>query len=75
MVKPIPLQLVTVGLENGQQGVFIGVPLVTEEVPQEDSQVEDIWFSNIQEVPAHMKLVDLIRLIQAQLCHCQSTLQ
>jgi hypothetical protein len=75
MVKPIPLQLVTVGLEKGQQGVFIGVPLVTEEVPQEDSQVEDIWFSNIQEVPAHMKLADLIRLIQSQLCHCQSTLQ
>jgi hypothetical protein len=75
MVKPISLQLVTVGLENGQQGVFVGVPLVTEQVPHEDSQVEDIWFSNIQEVPAHMKLVDLIRLIQSQLCHCQSTLQ
>jgi hypothetical protein len=43
--------------------------------PDEDSQVEDIWFSNIQEVPDHMTLVDLIRLIQSQLCRCQSTLQ
>jgi hypothetical protein len=74
-MKPIPLQLITLSLENGQQGVFVGVPLVTEQVPDEDGQVEDIWFSNIQEVPAHMKLVDLIRLIQSQLCRCQSTLQ
>jgi hypothetical protein len=74
-MKPIPLQLITLSLENGQQGVFVGVPLVTEQVPDENGQVEDIWFSNIQEVPAHMKLVDLIRLIQSQLCRCQSTLQ
>jgi hypothetical protein len=74
-MKPIPLQLITLSLENGQQGVFVGVPLVTKQVPDEDGQVEDIWFSNIQEVPAHMKLVDLIRLIQSQLCRCQSTLQ
>jgi hypothetical protein len=74
-MKPIPLQLVTVNLENGQQGVFVGVPLVVDQTVNEDGQVEDIWFSNIQEVPAHMKLVDLIRLIQAQLCRCQSTLQ
>ena len=74
-MKPIPLQLVTVSLENGQQGVFVGVPLVADQTLGEDSQVEDIWFSNIQEVPAHMTLVDLIRLIQSQLCRCQSTLQ
>jgi hypothetical protein len=74
-MKPIPLQLITLSLENGQQGVFVGVPLVTEQVPDENGQVEDIWFSNIQEVPAHIKLVDLIRLIQSQLCRCQSTLQ
>ena len=74
-MKPIPLQLVTVSLENGQQGVFVGVPLVTDHTLDEGSQVEDIWFSNIQEVPTHMKLVDLIRLLQSQLCRCQSTLQ
>ena len=74
-MKPISLQLLTVSLENGQHGVFVGVLLVADPSPDEDSQVEDIWFSNIQEVPAHMTLVDLIRLIQSQLCRCQSTLQ
>jgi hypothetical protein len=72
-MKPIPLQLVTVSLENGQQGVFVGVPLVVDHSLDEDSKVEDIWFSNIQEVPTHMKLVDLIRLLQSQLCRCQSS--
>jgi hypothetical protein len=75
IMKPIPLQLVTVSLENGQQGVFIGVPLVADQTLDEDGRVEDIWFSNIQKVPDHMKLTDLIRLIQSQLCRCQSPLQ
>ena len=74
-MKPISLQMVTVNLENGQQGIFVGVPLMANQTQDEDGQVEDIWFSNIQEVPAHMKLVDLIRLIQSQLCRRQSTLQ
>jgi hypothetical protein len=74
-MKPIPLQLVTVCLENGQQGVFVGVPLVAEQAPAGQGQIEDIWFSDIQEVPAQMTLSDLIRLLQAQLCRCQSTLQ
>jgi hypothetical protein len=74
-MKPISLQLVTVCLENGDQGVFVGVPLVGEHVHQEDGQIEDIWFSDIQEVPAQMQLTDLIRLIQAQLCRCQTPIQ
>lgn len=74
-MKPIPLQLVTVCLENGQQGVFVGVPLVAEQVPCEQGQIEDIWFSDVQEVPAQMELSDLIRLLQAQLCRCQATVQ
>ena len=74
-MKPIPLQLVTLSLENGQHGVFVGVPLIDEQSTEEDSHVEDIWFSNIQEVPAHTPLAELIRLIQSQLCRCQSNLQ
>jgi hypothetical protein len=74
-MKPIPLQLVTVCLENGQQGVFIGVPLVGEQVPEEAGQIDGIWFSDIQDVPAEMGLADLIRLIQSQLCRCKSTVQ
>ena len=74
-MKPIPLQLVTVCLDNGEQGVFVGVPLVDEHVPAEEGQIEDIWFSDIQEVPAQMELADLVRLLQAQLCRCKSTIQ
>jgi len=74
-MKPVLLQLVTVCLENGQRGVFVGVPLVSEQVPNEDGQIEDIWFSDIQEVPAQTQLSELIKIIQAQLCRCQSILQ
>ena len=62
-MKPIPLQLVTVCLDNGQQGVFVGVPLVAEQSLDEDGQIEDIWFSDVQEVPAQMNLADLIGLV------------
>ena len=74
-MKPIPLQLVTVCLENGQQGVFVGVPLVGEQLPEEQGQIEDIWFSDIQDVPASMGLEELIHLLQAQLCRCNKNLQ
>ncbi len=29
-MKAIPLQLLTVIMENGQQGIFVGVPMVAE---------------------------------------------
>ena len=74
-MKPIPLQLVTVCLENGQQGVFVGVPLVDEQLPEELGQVEDIWFSDVQDVPASMDLEELIHLLQSQLCRCKQNLQ
>ena len=74
-MKPIPLQLVTVCLENGQQGVFVGVPLVDEQLPPDAGQIEDIWFSNIQEVPSGMELIELIQLIQSQLCCCKANVQ
>ena len=74
-MKPIPLQLVTVCLENGQQGVFVGVPLVEEQLPEELGQIENIWFSDIQDVPASMALEELIHLLQSQLCRCQHNLQ
>lgn len=74
-MKPIPLQLVTVCLENGQQGVFVGLPLVSDKAPDKDSLVDDIWFSNIQEVPDQIALKELIQIIQAQLCQCLKTVQ
>ncbi|MGD8843288.1 MAG: hypothetical protein PVJ83_07415 [Gammaproteobacteria bacterium] len=74
-MKSIPLQLVTVCLENGQQGVFAGIPLVPEQAGSGEGQIEDIWFSDIQQVPAQMALAELIRLLQAQLCGCSADVQ
>ena len=74
-MKTVALQVVTVGLENGQQGIFIGIPLITEESSDTDSQVEEIWFSNVQQVPNDLTVEKLVRLIAGQLCRCQASLQ
>lgn len=74
-MKTVNLQLITVGLENGQQGVFIGIPLITEKNSELDSQVEEIWFSNIQEIPDDLSVKKLIYLITSQLCRCSASLQ
>lgn len=74
-MKTVNLQLITVGLENGQQGVFIGIPLITEENNELDSQVEEIWFSNIHEIPDDLSVKKLMYLIASQLCRCRASLQ
>ena len=73
-MKKLPLQLVTVDLEGGGRGVFVGTPLVLEQQPQDDGQVEDVWFSNIQEVPEDLTVAQLMKLVQRQYCHCQGKL-
>ena len=74
-MKTVNLQLITIDLENGQQGVFIGFPLITEESSDMDSQVEEIWFSNIQEIPDDLSVKKLMYLIASQLCRCRASLQ
>jgi hypothetical protein len=74
-MKTLALQLVTVGLENGQQGVFVGWPLVAENSKENSNQVENIWFSNIQQVPQNLTLEQLMELVRKQLCTCLSTVQ
>lgn len=74
-MKNLALQLITVGLENGQQGVFVGWPLVVENSPENASQVENIWFSNIQQVPSDLTMEQLMELVRKQLCACMSTIQ
>ena len=74
-MKTLALQLVTVGLENGQQGVFVGWPLVAENSQENSGQVENIWFSNIQQVPQTLTLEQLMELVRKQLCTCLSTVQ
>lgn len=75
MKKTVNLQLITIGLENGQQGVFVGIPLITKETSDLDSQVEEIWFSNIQEIPDDLSVKKLMQLIASQLCRCRASLQ
>ena len=55
--------------------VFVGVPLVAEQGEHDGGQIEDIWFSDIQEIPGHITLAELLSLIQAQLCRCKAVIQ
>jgi hypothetical protein len=69
-MKPIPLQLVTIQLENGQHGIFVGLPLIPEQAPNHATQVSEVWFSNVKGVPQNMSVDQLIALVQSQLCRC-----
>ncbi|MGD8783235.1 MAG: hypothetical protein PVG75_02300 [Thioalkalispiraceae bacterium] len=70
-MKPIPLQLVTVKLDNGQQGIFIGSPLLNGPNDMQDSQVSEIWFSDVRDLPDQIKLEELMQLVHAQLSNCR----
>lgn len=72
-MKKLALQLVTVDLEGGGRGVFVGTPLILEQ-QHEDGQVEDVWFSNIQEVPENLTVLQLMELVHRQCCHYQGKL-
>ena len=74
-MKTLPRQLITVGLENGKQGVFVGWPLVPAKTGHTECQVENIWFSNIQEVPLDLTLEQLLELLRKQLCGCTGGVQ
>jgi hypothetical protein len=74
-MKTLELQLVTVGLEDGKQGVFVGWPLVQEQTPEDSGQVESIWFSNLQQVPDDLTLEQLMELVRKQLCSSMEKVQ
>jgi hypothetical protein len=74
-MKTVALQLVTVDLENGERGVFIGLPLIPEDSGEMDHQVEEIWFSDIQDVPDNMTFAQLIKMVELQVCRCISGIQ
>lgn len=66
-MKMMPLQLVIIDLENGQRGVFIGRPLVTDESVQDECQVENVWFTDIHEMPDSSTLEQLTRVALEQM--------
>ncbi|HHH46213.1 MAG TPA: hypothetical protein ENK53_04285 [Thiotrichales bacterium] len=74
-METLELQLVTVELDNGDAGVFVGIPLVHERMSDADCQVCDIWFSDTQPVPLDMTLGQLLSLVQRQFCRCRGTRQ
>ena len=74
-MKTLELQLITVELDNGDQGIFVGWPLVREDTAIEHGQVENIWFSDIQDIPDHLTLEQLMELLRKQLCHCTASVQ
>lgn len=69
-MKPIPLQLVTIQLENGQHGIFVGLPLISEETHIQESQISEVWFSNVKGVSQNMSVDQLLALVQSQLSRC-----
>lgn len=66
-MKMMPLQLVIIDLENGQRGVFIGRPLVVEDIGENDHQVQNVWFTDIQEMPDSATLEQLTRMTLEQM--------
>ena len=70
-MKAIPLQLLTVIMENGQQGIFVGVPMVAEDVTEDVSQISEVWFSSVRDIPNGLQVAELMELVQAQLCRGQ----
>lgn len=70
-MKAIPLQLMTVILEDGQQGIFVGFPMVPDTTPDDSKhEISEIWFSDVREIPHTMSVSVLMELVQAQLSQC-----
>jgi len=74
-MKTLELQLITIGLDDGTQGVFVGMPLVSEEDSDEGGSVENIWFSSVKEVPDSLTMEELMGLIGRQLIDKLATVQ
>jgi len=64
-MKKLPLQLLTLDMENGQRVTFVGGPLLPGPGGQ-DRHVEGIRFSNVREIPGEMTVAELIDLVDAE---------
>ena len=62
----VALQLVMVELSDGQRGIFIGSPAVAGLPQGHDSRIVNVWFSNIQRIPADISVPALMDLINSQ---------
>lgn len=74
-MKTLELQLITVGLDDGQQGIFVGLPLLTKKQAETDGAVENIWFSDIKQVPDSLTMDELMEIVRQQMYECMNTVQ
>ena len=74
-MKTLDLQLITVGLDDGKQGIFVGLPLLTKQAADTGGSVENIWFSDIKHVPDNLTMEELMQLVVKQLSDNMTTVQ
>ena len=74
-MKTLELQLITVGLDDGQQGIFVGLPLLTKQMAETDCTVENIWFSDIKQIPDSLTMDELMEVVRKQMVDCMTTVQ
>ena len=74
-MKTLELQLITVGLEDGKQGIFVGLPLLSQQDADAGGQVENLWFSDVKRVPDSLTMDELMQLVRKQLSDCMDTVQ
>lgn len=65
-MKKMPLQLVIIELENGKRSVFVGQALCPNSYSEEECQVENVWFSDVRDIPANATLEQLVSLANDQ---------
>ena len=66
-MKTLELQLITVGLDDGKQGIFVGLPLLSKDGEETNGQIENLWFSDIKQVPDSLTIDELMELVRQQL--------
>jgi hypothetical protein len=66
-MKAIPLQIITVRLDNGRHGVFVGIPLVTEDMGDDNPIVSQLRFSDVEPMPGHLSIATVVRMIADRL--------
>ncbi len=74
-MKMQAVQMVIIDLENGSRGVFIGTPITSDELMDEDCTVEQVWFTNIQMIPKKATLEQVVQIALAQIESQTGTLQ
>ena len=74
MARHVPLQLVMVNLTNGRRGLFVGVPLVNQDDAKHDTEIDNIMFSEVQQLPEKMTVEELLKMVREQMCPCDKNL-